>query len=148
MKSVINFINAGQPCGNVFPGGMAILCGDAPVWQYCMEFHKAVMEGAAVIAIAHGIDTKTNGKGAVVAYSIDPDYRVGNTIEQDDLLALQKRRRQHERSLLFMDNPVLHHQTCECFVKKYGDTEGQRRFFDGEDLPSDDVPTANSEEAM
>ena len=84
MKQVLTFINVASPSGRTFPGGMTILSGDAPVWQYCVEFHKAVMEGAAVVAIAHGIDTTTNGKDSIVAYSIDPVYRIGNTFGHDN----------------------------------------------------------------
>ena len=60
-----------------------VLKGEAAVWKYCEQFHKAVMQGAAVVAIANGIDTSIHGGNAVVAYSIDPMYRIGNTIDHD-----------------------------------------------------------------
>ena len=80
MKNVITFLDANNPIGNVHPGGVAVLKGDAPVWRYCNLFHKCIMEGSAVVAIAHGIDTSTNGGDSVIAYSTEEHYQIGKTI--------------------------------------------------------------------
>lgn len=56
MKKVIVFIDVVEPRGNVFPGGMTVLHGDAPVWKYCVSFQRAIMEGAAVVAIGHDLN--------------------------------------------------------------------------------------------
>ena len=83
MKQVLHFIDVAKPFGCIHPDGMTILHGDAPVWQYCVEFHKAVTQGAAVIAIGHGIEAGKRGRDSVVAYSTDPMFRIGNTIGHD-----------------------------------------------------------------
>jgi len=65
----------------VRPGGMAIIVGDAPVWRYCKAMYAAIREGAAVVAIAHGLDDADPSKGIpIVAYSQDEDYRIGQPI--------------------------------------------------------------------
>ena len=69
-----------RPCNVVSPGGMVVLEGDAPVWKYCKMTHKAIMEGAAVVAIAHGMDTTNPDVAPIVAYSRDEEYRIGQAI--------------------------------------------------------------------
>ena len=66
----------------VHPGGMVILEGDAPVWKYCNLMHKSVMEGAAVVAIAHGIDTAISGGMSIVAYSTNEHFQIGKTLDK------------------------------------------------------------------
>ncbi|GHT31044.1 hypothetical protein FACS1894214_2030 [Planctomycetales bacterium] len=80
MKNVITHFDVNAPIGIVHSGGMAILSGDAPVWKYCCLFHKCVMEGAAVVAVAHGIDTATDTGSSIIVYSIDEQYQIGKTI--------------------------------------------------------------------
>ena len=82
MKNVIVHLNVNEPIGSVYPGGMVILGKDAPVWEYCNLFHKCVMEGASVIAIAHGIDTLADTNSSVIAYSTDRRYQIGKTIAE------------------------------------------------------------------
>ena len=91
MKNVVTHFDVNQPTGKVHPDGMAILGGDAPVWKYCGLFHRCVTDGAAVVAIAHGIDTRTNSSDAVVAYSTDPRYQVGKTLGDADRVYMEKR---------------------------------------------------------
>jgi len=111
MKNVITHLHVDEPVGTVHPGGMVILSGEAPVWSYCNLFHKCVMEGAAVIAIAHGIDTTTNADASIVAYSTDADYQIGKTIGQSEKNELLSR-----------------------FIEKFGAEEGLRRYQAGENL--------------
>ena len=78
--NVIVHLDVNDPVGQKHPGGMVILSGDAPVWKYCNLFHQCVTEGAGVVAIAHGIDTKTNSDASVVAYSTSAGYQIGQMI--------------------------------------------------------------------
>ena len=81
MKNVVVHFNADHPTNKVHSDGLAILSGDAPVWKYCDLLHKCIADGAAVVAIAHGIDPTTkNICNAVIAYSNDPEYSVGKTL--------------------------------------------------------------------
>ena len=52
--------------------------------KYCNLFYKCIMEGAAVVTIAHGIDTRTNGGDSIVAYSADVVYQIGKTLYDAD----------------------------------------------------------------
>jgi len=72
-----------NPCGKVPPGGLVILSGDAPVWEYCNCFHRCIMEGASVIAVGHGIDVfGEHATDCVVAYSTASDYTIGKPVSQ------------------------------------------------------------------
>jgi len=42
------------------------------------------MEGAAAVAIAHGIDTSINGGNSIAAYSADAGYQIGKTLYDAD----------------------------------------------------------------
>ena len=91
MRNVITFLDVAEPVDGIHPGGIVVLKGDAPVWMYCNLFHKCIMEGSAVIAIAHGIDTSTSGGDSIVAFSIDPDYQIGKTIGDAEKEYTEKR---------------------------------------------------------
>jgi hypothetical protein len=67
------------------PGCMTILSGEAPVWKYCIEFHKAIQAGASVIAIGHKFNMENDADSSMVAYSGDPDYKVGEPIRNERL---------------------------------------------------------------
>ena len=84
MKNVVTHLDANAPIGKVHPGGVVILKGDAPAWKYCNLFYKCIMEGAAVVAIAHGLDTYTNCGDSIVAYSTDAGYQIGKTLNDGD----------------------------------------------------------------
>ena len=116
MSFVINHLDVNDPCGRTHPGGMVILSGDAPVWKYCNLFHQCVTMGAGVIAIAHGIDTKTNSDASVVAYSVSEEYRIGQTIGRCRV-------------------PLSGKETFGRFVEKYGMAEGLDRWQAGEEPP-------------
>ena len=107
----ITFWDVESPRGQVTPGGFVILGGDGPVWKYCLLYHRAIAEGAAVVAVAHGIDTKVAGGSSIVAWSTDPDYRIGNTLNHDDE---RKRRNDPLRAL----------------IKEYGVVEGTRIYHE------------------
>ena len=113
--NVVNHFDVNDPVGQTHPGGMVILNGDAPVWKYCNQFHQCVTEGAGVIAIALGIDTKTNSDASIVAYSNSAEYQIGQTIGTcDERVRLSK------------------------FVQKWGEEEGIRRFQAGLNLYTDE----------
>jgi len=64
--------------------GMVVIgAGNAPLWQVCKLFQKAVMHGASVIAVGPGADITTNHKEYVVAYSLDEEYPIGSCIPVD-----------------------------------------------------------------
>jgi len=94
MKEVIVYFDVNAPIGRAFPGGMVVIGGNAPTWKFCNLFHKCVMEGAAVIATGPGIEISCDKKDYIVAYSIDMDYKIGESCrhnmmkpgeERDDL---------------------------------------------------------------
>jgi len=90
MKNVIRFLNVEKPHSMAQPGEIVVLTGEAPVWMYCGMTYKVIAEGAAVVAIAHGIDTKTNGGASIVAYTTDTDYVVGKTLNYTSDVFMEK----------------------------------------------------------
>ncbi|MCL2744057.1 MAG: hypothetical protein FWE67_09410, partial [Planctomycetaceae bacterium] len=78
--NVIVHLNVKQPIGRVSPGRMVILSGDAPVWEYCNLAYQCIMEGAAVVAIGHGVDVTTDADSSVVAYSTSSRFHIGKTL--------------------------------------------------------------------
>jgi hypothetical protein len=81
-KGCILGIDLTNPTGTVTPGGVVILYGDAPVWKYCNWFHRAIAEGAAVVAIGHEVDVFGKAAGCIVAYSTVEEYTIGKPISQ------------------------------------------------------------------
>ena len=112
---MVHHLHVDDPSGRLSPGGLVILSGDAPVWKYCDMFHQCVTEGAGVIAIAHGIDTKTNSAASIVAYSNSAEFQIGQTIHTCE-----------ERTRL------------SAFIEKWGHEEGVRRFQAGLTLYTDE----------
>ena len=90
----LTFWNTADPRGlKVTPGGGVILSDDGPVWKYCNLMLRAINEGACMVAIAHGIDTATDGESSVVCYSNSEDYFVGQTIRQCDAFTRERDKR-------------------------------------------------------
>ena len=83
MKNVITYLDVNEPVGNVHPGGMVVIGGDAPTWKFCNLFHKCVMECVAIVATGIGVDKSTNRKDYTVAYSTDAAYQIGEPIRID-----------------------------------------------------------------
>jgi hypothetical protein len=67
------------------PGCMTILSGEAPVWKYCVEFHKALQAGASIVAIGHKFNMEDDADSSVVVLSDDPAYKVGEPIRNNQL---------------------------------------------------------------
>ena len=82
MRRVILLWDVNTLIGNVTPGGMVILHGDAPTWKYCIAYYRAVAAGASVVAIGYGIDVTEDASGCIVAYSTAEDYAIGKPISQ------------------------------------------------------------------
>ena len=82
MTNSFIFLNVCEPIGNVQPGIVVILYGDAPVYRYCYLTQKCIAEGAGVVAVAHGIDVSTNGGDAIVVYSVEETYCIGRTLDE------------------------------------------------------------------
>jgi hypothetical protein len=120
MKNVITYFDVADPIGKVYPGGIVILKGDAPVWRYCNLMYKCIMEGAAVVAIAHGIDTTHDGGAAIVAYSTDENYYIGKTLQESPNATVGR--------------PFPGDRIIKCFV--YGECFLKSRI---NDLPEDDA---------
>jgi hypothetical protein len=105
MKDIRTYINVETSIGRTtVAGGLTILYGQAPAWKYCVEFYKTIMEGAAAVAVVTGIETegqairqcaavvfidgspdeKNDWRSALVAYSDDPDYRLGKSYNEEN----------------------------------------------------------------
>jgi len=82
MKNSFIFLNVCEPIGNVQPGIVVILYGDAPAYRYCYLTQKCIAEGAGVVAVAHGIDVSTNGGDAIVVHSVEETYCIGKTLDE------------------------------------------------------------------
>ena len=90
MKNVIKFLNVEKPHSKAQPGEIVVLFGEAPVWKYCGMMHNVIAEGAAVVAIAYGIDTETNGGASIIAYTTDSDYTFGETLNHASDVFMKK----------------------------------------------------------
>ena len=88
MKNVVYYLEVSRPV-NVCPGGMAIFYGDAPLWTFCNRVHQAITQGAAVVAVAYELEKDTDGGGAIVAYSMDEGYTVGQRVDATRPLDLE-----------------------------------------------------------
>jgi len=81
-RGIVLWLDVADGIGKVTPGGVVVLYGDAPVWKYCNWFHRVIAEGAAVVAIGHGIDVGADASNCTVAYSTVSEYAIGKPISQ------------------------------------------------------------------
>jgi hypothetical protein len=61
--------------------GTVILYGDAPVWEYCNLCIQAVAENAAIVSVGHGIDVTASPDDAIVIYSTNNYYGIGEPLK-------------------------------------------------------------------
>ena len=78
----IYHLDADKPFSGISQGSLAVLSNDAPVWMYCNLLHECIKAGAGAVAIAHSIDVTKDTDSAIIAYSTDPDYQVGETLRE------------------------------------------------------------------
>ena len=125
MKSVVTHWKTEWPKGTVCPGGLVVIgdSGDDRVWKYCQLFQRAICEGAGVVAIAHGVDTKTNTDAAIVAYSNEEHFTIGKTLGE----CWQAERAARDPNCLTV--------ALSRFCEVYGVEKGLERFYAGEKPP-------------
>ncbi len=73
-----------NPVGRISPGSFCVISGKAEVWRYCEAVQQAIDEGASVVAVGDGTDMIKNYGPAVVVYSNNREYRIGETLSEGE----------------------------------------------------------------
>jgi len=88
MSLVICYFDVSNGAGKCKENGVYILYGPASVEEYCRFTANAIIRGASVVAVAHGLDVTENGGKAVIVYAsketCEPfgDWIQGKTLDE------------------------------------------------------------------